>query len=394
MSKKRLPAPYGLEGHDGVSTQPSAEEEVSMSTITIGVDLAKNLFSICEMDGVGRVTRRQDLRRDAFAAWLAQLPVATVVAMEACSGAHHWARRCLEHGLQPKIIAAQFVSPFRKQRTTKNDRNDAEAIATAARQGNMRFVPVKSIDQQARLSWHRVREGYKVEHLAVANRLRGLLAEFGIVVAKRDAVLRAVLADAHALNALPASLRELLRGLVEHWQSLKRRIDACDAHIAEQGSSDGRCQRVRAIIGIGPITADAVVATIGSAREFKKGRQLAAWLGLVPTQHSSGGHTRLGTISCRGDAYLRTLLIQGARSSLQRAKRVAIEASTPEQLWIRHLASRMPFGKVLVAIANKHARQIWAMLAREETYDADAWTKHPMVQRPAGQQAASRTAMG
>lgn len=365
-----------------------------MSTITIGVDLAKNLFSICEMDGVGRVTRRQDLRRDAFAAWLAQLPVATVVAMEACSGAHHWARRCLEHGLQPKIIAAQFVSPFRKQRTTKNDRNDAEAIATAARQGNMRFVPVKSIDQQARLSWHRVREGYKVEHLAVANRLRGLLAEFGIVVAKRDAVLRAVLADAHALNALPASLRELLRGLVEHWQSLKRRIDACDAHIAEQGSSDGRCQRVRAIIGIGPITADAVVATIGSAREFKKGRQLAAWLGLVPTQHSSGGHTRLGTISCRGDAYLRTLLIQGARSSLQRAKRVAIEASTPEQIWIRHLASRMPFGKVLVAIANKHARQIWAMLAREETYDADAWTKHPMVQRPAGQQAASRTAMG
>lgn len=364
-----------------------------MSTITIGVDLAKQRFSICEMDGSGRVIRRQDLRRDAFSLWLSQLPVGTRVAMEACSGAHHWARRCLDYGLQPLIITAQFVTPFRLRRTTKNDRNDAEAIATAARQGNMRFVPIKSVDQQARLSWHRVREGYKVEHLAVANRLRGLLAEFGIVVAKRESALRELLSDAPALNALPSSLRHLLQGLSEHWTLLHQRIEACDAHIAEQGHVDERCRRVRAIIGIGPITADAVVATIGSATEFKNGRQLAAWLGLVPTQHSSGGHTRLGTISCRGDAYLRTLLIQGARSSWQRAKAVSVEKSTPEQIWIRQLAARMPFGKVLVAIANKHARQIWAMLAHEESYDAEAWLKHPMVQRPANKQAVSSLAM-
>ena len=156
---------------------------------------------------------------------------------------------------------------------------------------------------------------------------------------------------------------------------------------------DERCVRLRAIIGVGPITADAMVASVGTAREFKNGRQLAAWLGLVPTQHSSGGHTRLGTISCRGDTYLRTLLIQGARSSLQRAKAVSAEKSTPEQIWIRQLAGRMSFGKVLVAIANKHARQLWAMLAHDETYDADAWLKHPMVQRPAGKHAITSNAM-
>ncbi|EQD35273.1 transposase IS116/IS110/IS902 family protein, partial [mine drainage metagenome] len=143
----------------------------------------------------GDVQRWQDLGREAFALWLAQVPAGTVVAMEACSGAHHWARRCMEYGLQPRLMAAQFVTPFRKNRTAKNDRNDAEAIATAARQGNMRFVPVKSVEQQARLAWHRVREGYKTEGLEISNRLRGLLAEFGIVMAQGDRALRIALAD-------------------------------------------------------------------------------------------------------------------------------------------------------------------------------------------------------
>ena len=144
---------------------------------------------MCEVDAAGHVLARRDLGREAFARWLAQVLAGTGVAMEARSGAHHWARRCLEHGLQPRLMAAQFVTPFRKSRTTKNDRNDAEAIAPAARQGNMRFVPVKSVEQQARLAWHRVREGYKTESLAIGNRLRGLLAEFGIVVAKNDRML-------------------------------------------------------------------------------------------------------------------------------------------------------------------------------------------------------------
>lgn len=353
-----------------------------MRTITIGVDLAKQVFSVCSVDPAGRVRDRRELRREAFSQWLPNVPAGTVVAMEACSGAHHWARRCQAHGLQPRLMAAQFVAPFRKSRTAKNDRNDAEAIATAARQGNMRFVPVKTVDQQVRLSWHRVREGYKAEALATSNRLRGLLAEFGVVVAQNDAALRRTLADLEALS-LPGSLTELLRDVDAQWQQLQARIANADRRIQSHAKADEACTRLRAIIGVGPITADAVVATIGSAQDFKNGRQFAAWLGLVPVQHSSGGRSRLGRISCRGDSYLRTLLIQGARSSLQRAKAVPWEKATPEQRWIQDIERRLPFGKVLVAIANKHARQLWAMLARSESYDAEAWLKHPMVQRPA-----------
>lgn len=353
-----------------------------MHTLTLGVDLSKQVFSACTMDAGGKVRDRRDLRRDAFGQLLASMPATTTIAMEACSGAHYWARRCLEHGLQPRLMAAQFVTPFRKSRTAKNDRNDAEAIATAARQGNMRFVPVKTVDQQVRLSWHRVREGYKTEALAVSNRLRGLLAEFGIVLPKSDAALRRTLADLGA-HRLPPLLVTLLAGLDAHWRQLQARIAEADRQIEAHARNDARCSRLRAIIGVGPITADAVVATIGSAQEFSNGRQFAAWLGLVPMQHSSGGRTRLGGISCRGDGYLRTLLIQGARSSMQRAKAVTREKATAEQLWIKSLEGRLPFGKILVAIANKHARQVWAMLARGEDYDAAAWLKHPMVQRQA-----------
>lgn len=359
-----------------------------MGTITtIGLDLAKLVFSACEQDALGRIHQRKDLRRSALAPWLAQLPAGTVVAMEACSGAHHWARRCLEYGLQPKLIAAQFVAPFRKSRTTKNDRNDAEAIATAARQGNMRFVPIKTVDQQARLAWHRVREGYKAEALATSNRLRGLLAEFGVVMARNDPALLRTLGDDAIRAALPPMLLDLLDQHAAHWRQLRERLAECDRHIAAQARADQRCVRVQQLTGVGALTADAMVASVGNAREFKNGRQLSAWLGLVPTQHSSGGRAVLGEISCKGDGYLRTLLIQGARSSLQRAQAVAAERATPEQLWIRDLAGRLPFGKVLVAIANKHARQIWAMLAHDEDYDAHAWLKHPMVQRPRSKRA-------
>ena len=358
-----------------------------MRTITIGVDLAKQVFSLCSVVASGRVEDRRDLRRDAFGQWLPNVPPGTVVAMEACNGAHHWARRCQDHGLQPRLMAAQFVAPFRKSRTAKNDRNDAEAIATAARQGNMRFVPVKTVDQQVRLSWHRVREGYKADALATSNRLRGLLAEFGAVIPQSDSALRRALADLDAL-ALPSALVELLRDVDAHWQQLQIRIAEADRRIQSHAKADEACTRLRAIIGVGPITADAVVATIGSAQDFKNGRQFAAWLGLVPMQHSSGGRSRLGRISCRGDGYLRTLLIQGARSSLQRAKAVPWEKASPEQRWTQDLERRLPFGKVLVAIANKHARQLWAMLARGEHYDAEAWLKHPMVQRPAKKRAA------
>ena len=238
-----------------------------------------------------------------------------------------------------------------------------------------------------------VREGYKTESLAIGNRLRGLLAEFGIVIAKGDVALRRALADLDPHKALPGEFKELLRDLSAHWAQLRAAIDACGARIDAHARQDARCVRIGAIVGVGPITVDAMVASVGNAREFRNGRQLAAWLGLVPTQHSSGGHARLGTISCRGDAYLRTLLIQGARSSLQRAQAVSVEKSTPEQLWIRQLDGRMPFGKVLVAIANKHARQLWAMLAHDLDYDPHACVKHPMAKPPVGEHATTAAAM-
>jgi transposase len=352
-----------------------------MNTTTVGVDLAKYTFSVCVVDSHGRVQLRRDFRRDAFAAWLAQLPAGTIVAMEACSGAHHWARRCLELGLQPRLMAAQFVAPFRKSQRSKNDRNDAEAIATAAGQGNMRFVAVKTVDQQARLSWHRVREGYKDENLEVMNRLRGLLAELGIVIAKSAIALRRALPAILDRDDLPGTFVAAIQDLRGHWQQIQERIRACDQRVEAHAQADERCRRIRALTGIGALTSDAVVACVGNGCDFKNGRQMAAWLGLVPMQYSTGGHDRLGQISRAGDAYLRTLLIQGARSSVLQASRVPADKATPEQIWINQLATRMPFGKLLVAIANKHARQIWAMLVRGDAYDPHAWLRHPMTQR-------------
>jgi transposase len=362
----------------GINNQTRGE--VSMNTITVGVDLAQHVFAVCVMNVLGQVKERVELRREAFARWLQQLPAGTVVAMEACSSAHYWGRFCMEHGLQPRLMAAQFVTPFRKSRGIKNDRNDAEAIATAARQGNMRFVQVKSVEQQARLAWHRVREGLKVENLAVMNRLRGLLAEFGIVMAKTPIALRRGLAQVLERTDLPMGLLELIELQRMHWRQIQDQLWACDERIEASARGDERCMRLRALTGVGPLTADATVATVGDGRDFKNGRHLAAWRGLVPRQHSSGGHDRLGHISRSGDGYLRTVLIQGARSSAQQARRVLKERATPEQIWITQLAARMSFGKLLVAIANKHARQLWAMLARGDAYDPHAADRYSQRQ--------------
>ncbi|EIM00479.1 transposase IS116/IS110/IS902 family protein [Rhodanobacter denitrificans] len=218
---------------------------------------------------------------------MAQVAAGAVVAMEACSGAHRWARRCLGCGLRPRIVAAQFVKPFRKSSRSKNDHNDAEAVATAARQGNMRFVPVKSLDQQARLSWHRVREGCKAESLAVGNRIRGPLAEFGVIVAQSDMALRRLPGDLDAQSGLPAKSKEL-RDLAEHWKQLRLHLDACNARIEAHAREDEWCMRLRAITGIGPITADAAVATIGNARESRIGRWRPGWAWCPPSTPVAG----------------------------------------------------------------------------------------------------------
>jgi transposase len=341
-----------------------------MDKITVvGLDLAKQIVQVHGIDAAGRVVLRKAVRRERLLALLAQLP-RCVVGMEACSGTHHWARELRQFGHEPRIMAAEFVRPFRKSLAAKNDANDAEAICTAVVQPNMRFVSIKSVEQQALLSLHRIRQGLIEERTATINRLRGVLAEFGVVFPQSAVLLQralpAVLADAQRLPALVQRSVQMLR---EHLQDLEARLAEFDRDIAQHAKSSAPAQRLVALSGVGPLTASAVVATVGNAQDYRNGRQFAAWLGLVPRQYSSGGKSKLGRITRRGDAYLRALLIQGARSTLQAALRRAPARHDRLSAWIVQLAQRVGYHKTLVAIANKHARIIWALLARDQALD-------------------------
>lgn len=348
-----------------------------MDITTAGADLAKEVITVCAQDHSGRNVERRDLKRAAFGQWLTRLPKGCVVGMEACSSAHYWAREMQALGLEPRIMAAEFVQPFRKSRATKNDRNDAEAIAVAVRQANMRFVAVKSVDQQARLARHRMREGWKEERTALGNRIRGVLAEFGVSFPRSSAALRKGLVEALHDDRVPPPVRELVATVREHLGLLDQRIAACDRAIGLACRADPTARRLQEAMGVGPTTADAMIATVGNAREFRNGRQLGAWIGLTPRQFSSGGKTRLGSITRRGDAYLRTLLVQGARSTLKQALKCQPEKANRLQRWISELHARAGYHKTLIAIANKNARMLWAMLAKGESYNPDAWKAYP-----------------
>lgn len=339
---------------------------------TVGLDLAKQVIAVHAMDGRGHRVLRKVLRRDALLAWSAALPPC-VLAMEACGGAHHWARELTRQGHTVRIIAAEFVRPFRK--SGKNDANDAEAICTAARQPNMRFVAMKTVAQQAALCVHRLRQGLVEERTALINRLRGLLTEFGVVAPLSPEQLRRELArcqDPEDLR-LPTTVRELVADEVTALDQLEARIAAYALQITAHARQDDRAQRLQAIAGVGPLTAAALVATVGQPQEFGNGRQFAAWLGLTPRQHSTGGKTRLGRITKRGDAYLRTLLILGAKSALQAALRKPPPLRHALHRWIIAVHDRIGYHKALVAIANKHARIIWALLVKGERFDVQRW---------------------
>ena len=342
-----------------------------MDKITsVGLDLAKQIIQVHAVDGAGRVVLRKAVRRERLLALLAQFPCC-VVGMEACSGAHHWARELVKLGHEPKIMAAEFVRPFRKSLAAKNDANDAEAVCTAMRQPNMRFVAVKTVEQQGLLCLHRVRQGWMEERTALINRLRGLLAEFGVVVPQSATALQRALPTLIAAHEahLPAHAQRCVQELIDHLRAVAARITTFDREIGQHAQSNDAAQRVAALTGIGPITASAIVATVGNASDYRNGRQFAACLGIVPRQYSSGGKTRLGRITKRGDAYLRTLLIQGARSTMQAALRRPSTQRDRISAWIVQLAQRVGYHKALVAIANKHARVVWALLARGETFD-------------------------
>jgi len=281
---------------------------------TVGIDLAKNVFSIHGVDVAGRTVLRRAVRRDQLEEVVATLP-ACLIGMEACSGAHEWARRFILYGHTVKLMAPKFVSPYRK--SGKNDGNDAEAICEAVSRPNMRFVPVKSVEQQALLTLHRVRQGFVSERTATINRLRGLMSEFGVVLPLRSKTIRQQAAGAS--ENLPTLVRRVIAELLEHLQLLDTRIEAHDREIEVQARHCEPARRLMKVRGIGPITALAIVASVGNAREFKNGRQFSAWIGLVPSQYSTGGKARLGHISKQGDPYLRCLLFQGARAVLHSA---------------------------------------------------------------------------
>ena len=340
-----------------------------MSEITrVGVDLAKRQIQVHAVNGAERIVLARAMSRERFAAWCAQLPRGCIVAMEAASSAHHWARKLAAMGLQPRLIAPHFVTPYRMEgKGGKNDAADAAAICEAASRPKMRFVAVKSCAQQGVMTVHRLREGYKEERTACISRIRGLLSEFGLVFAQGPKALRAALPDAleDAGNELTAHARLALQRAAQHWRELDEQIAWCDARIAQHVKADPQAAQATRILGIGPTGASALVASVGEFRQFERAGQFAAWLGLVPRQNSSGGKAALGRITKRGDDYLRTLLIQGARSAVA----AAAKRSDPISRWIVQLLARIGWQKTLVAVANKNARILWAVLARGRPFD-------------------------
>jgi transposase len=289
--------------------------------------------------------------------------------MEASSGAHHWARKLVALGLDARIIAAHLVEPYRSQgKSGKNDANDAAAICEAASRPCMRFVSIKTIEQQGMLSVHRIREGFKEERTACTNRIRGLLAEFGVIMAKSATVLREKLGEVieDADNELPGLARLVIERAQMHWTELDAHIDWCDQRIAVHLKNDAQVKAAAQLIGVGPVSASAVVATVGDFKQFKNGAQFGAWLGLTPRQNSSGGKNNLGGITKRGDMYVRSLLIQGAKSAVLTAHR----RDDPISEWVHRLREKSGWQKAAVALANKNARILWAVMTKGVVFDA------------------------
>jgi len=336
-----------------------------MKITTIGIDLAKEVFQLHGVDEHCKVVLCKRLSRGKMTKFFANIDPC-LIGMEACGSSHHWARKLEEFGHTIKLMSPQFVKPYVK--SNKNDMADAEAICEAVSRPNMRFVSIKTVEQQAILSVHRARQGLVKSRTAQANQIRGLLSEFGIVIPQgiRSIPKRmpGILEDAE--NGLPGTMRQLLTRLNEHLAVLSLRTEELELEIKLWHKENEASQRLEAIPGIGPITASAIVASVGNAAEFKNGRQFAAWFGLVPRQHSSGGKQVLLGISKRGDTYLRTLLVHGARAVIRFAEKKA----EPES-WLRQLIARRNKNIAAVALANKNARVIWALLTKDAIFRPD-----------------------
>jgi transposase len=336
-----------------------------MKITTVGIDLAKNVFQIHAVDEHGKVILKKQVKRDKVAECFINLP-ACLVGMEACGSAHHWARKLESFGHTVRLMAPQFVKPYVK--TNKNDTADAEAICEAVARPNMRFVPIKNIEQQSVLALHRVRQGFVKARTAQANQIRGLLGEFGLIIPQGIANIAKRVPELieDASNELTGSFRLLVDRLMDHLKELDQQVAELEAQIKAWHRTSAASCKLERIPGIGPITASALVASIGDAKSFDGGRQIAAWIGLVPRQHSTGGKSTLLGISKRGDTYLRTLLIHGARSVIFRAQQKVDKSS-----WLHKLLERRNPNVAAVALANKSARIVWALLANDREFRSD-----------------------
>jgi transposase len=338
-----------------------------MHITSVGIDLGKTTFHLVALGEHGKVVTRKKFSRKQLLAYTANMPT-SLVGMECCSGAHFIGAALRGQGHDVRLIPAQFVKPFLK--SNKNDFLDAEAIAEAVARQNMRFVPIKTDDQLDLQAMHRVRDRLVHRRTALINQIRGFLLERGIAFAKGPANLRnnmpALLEDA-GQNITPR-MRALLDGVWQEWKQLEIEITAISEEIERISNEDAACRRLRQIPGVGPLVSTATVAAIGNGAAFHKGRDFAAWLGLVPRQHSTGGKAKLYGISKRGNVYLRRMFIHGARAVLLRVKRDTGGFGH----WVHQLEARAPRNKVIVAIANKLARIAWAVLFRGIDYQATA----------------------
>lgn len=337
--------------------------DAHMKITTVGLDIAKQVFQVHGVDERGHVVLQKRLKRVEMPEFFANLPPC-LIGLEACGTSHYWGRQLAGFGHTVKLMAPRFVKAYLNRE--KNDANDAAAICEAVSRPSMRFVPLKSAEQQALLVLHRTRAGLVRARTGASNQVRGLLLEFGISlrVGRRAVTSRLpeILEDAE--NGLPPVARDGLAVLGQHLKDLEQRIAEIEHSIQRWHRSTEASRRLAAIPGIGLLTATALVATAGDVRVFKSGRQFAAWLGLVPKQHSSGGRFQLGGISKRGDRYLRMLLIQGAHAVLR-------HQSTGSAAWLDQLATRRHPNVVAVALANKNARRAWALLAHDRNYQSD-----------------------
>jgi transposase len=339
-----------------------------MELHTVGIDLGKTIFHLVGLNLRGEIVVRKKFSRAQLLRFTANLQV-ELIGMEACGGAHFLGRALRDQGHEVRLMPAQYVKPYVK--TNKNDYIDAEAIAEAVTRPKMRFVPIKTDDQLDMQSLHRVRERWVMRRTAIVNQIRGLLLERGITLQKGrshvNAALPRILEDADL--KLSGALRILLAQLKLELDQMAMRIDKADAVLNQTAHEDAACHRLMTIPGIGPVTATALIAAIGNGAAFRKGREFAAWMGIVPGEYSTGGKQKLLGISKRGNSYLRRLFIQGARAVLQHSTKQASGLS----VWLTQLSARTHPNVVAVALANKLARIAWAVLAKDEPYRASGF---------------------